>query len=64
MEKERYLITVCAICVYRIRDKDGNWVFIDIDLTNEKDTLLVSHGYCPECAEEVRQEIKAKRSSK
>jgi len=62
---EYYGITVCSYCVYKVRvGKQGEWEIIDIDLVREKDILLVSHGICPECADEMRLKLKELKRKK
>jgi hypothetical protein len=50
------LLPVCAWCK-RVRDDQGYWGQIEVYLTKNRGTL-VSHGICPECAEQSRQEAR------
>ena len=49
------LLPICAKC-HKIRDDHGYWNQLE-DFLKENAHLNFSHGYCPECTEEVLKEI-------
>lgn len=51
------LIPICASCK-KIRDDEGYWQHLEVYIHEHSDAVL-SHGYCPECAQELYAEIAA-----
>lgn len=50
------LLPICLVCK-KVRDEDGTWSQIEAYIKSRTDTEF-SHGYCPECAEELLDKIK------
>lgn len=46
-------LPVCAVCK-KIRDEKGAWHHIETFISSRTDTQF-THGYCPECADKVRE---------
>jgi hypothetical protein len=51
------LIPICASCK-KIRDDEGFWQHLEVYIHDHSDAVL-SHGYCPECAQQLYAEIAA-----
>jgi PAS domain S-box-containing protein len=48
------LVPICAACK-KIRDDQGYWKQLESYLSDHS-TAVFSHGYCPECAEKLKEE--------
>ncbi len=51
------LIPICASCK-KIRDGLGVWQHLEVYIHEHSEATL-SHGYCPDCAQELQAEIEA-----
>lgn len=53
------LLPVCALCK-KIRNDKGKWEQMETYIRDRSDATF-THGYCPECMERLRAEIKSKK---
>ena len=58
----RGILPICASCK-RIRDDKGYWQQVEV-YVRDHTYADFSHGYCPECAKKVKQEIHAYKDRK
>jgi len=49
-------LPICSVCK-KIRDQDGSWHQLETYISDHSDTKF-SHGYCPECAKKVMDELR------
>ena len=49
------LLTMCCQC-NQIRDNKGAWQQLDAYIGGKANSLI-SHGYCPECAQKFMKEV-------
>ncbi len=52
------LLPICAVCK-KIRDEKGEWQFME-NYISERTAAQFTHGYCPECAEKLRKDIRSR----
>lgn len=55
------LVPICASCK-KIRDDEGYWQQLE-DYIRKHSEATLSHGYCPECAQELQAEVDALRQA-
>lgn len=48
-------LSICSVCK-KIRNEEGNWQQIESYISKHSGTEF-SHGYCPECAKKVLEEL-------
>jgi hypothetical protein len=56
----RGIVPICSSCK-KIRNDRGYWERVEVYLSGHTEGLL-SHGFCPECAEKQRQQMRADMS--
>lgn len=62
VETLRGIIPICCMCK-KIRADDGFWQDVEV-YVHEHSLADFSHGYCPDCAGEVRDEVDARNANK
>lgn len=50
------LLPICSVCK-KIRDQSNQWLKLERYISNHSQARF-SHGYCPDCEEQCRQEFK------
>jgi hypothetical protein len=63
IERLEELLPLCAKCK-KYRTADGEWKPIEQFLTTRGGAGAVTHGYCPDCAEELLREAESYRKSR
>ena len=58
----RGILPICSLCK-KIRDDKGYWQQVEVYVRDHTHADF-SHGYCPECAEKIMQEIRAHKHRK
>ena len=53
------ILPICSLCK-KIRDDQGDWQQLEVYFQQHSQAEF-THGYCPECAERVLQEIRDRR---
>lgn len=50
------LLPICCVCK-KIRDEEGSWKPLEVYISGHSEALF-SHGYCPECSNELSQQLR------
>ncbi len=50
------MLSICACCK-KIRDEAGQWQPTEVYVQNHSEAVF-SHGYCPPCAQKIRQDLR------
>ena len=58
----RGILPICSLCK-KIRDDKGYWQKVEVYVRDHTQADF-SHGYCPECANKVMQELRARKNRK
>ena len=53
------MLSICCVCK-KVRDKDNSWKPIDNYVSDHSEASF-SHGYCPECYEKAKEEMKSRK---